>query len=166
MKNTGVSQRPVSKHGAAIYATYRFLLSRPIFGHTPRKLPRMRAISRFIAVSRAGHAIPSRGLNYNKRKLFSCQEDFRYFFDFFFKSAKSLEDASRLGSFRQNSPDPCKIRQKEESPEALLFSLYLIIYNKESLNRPRPSRCRWCTFCRRWGTHPRCRSAPAACSGS
>ncbi|MDR3730090.1 MAG: hypothetical protein Q3X94_09985, partial [Oscillospiraceae bacterium] len=39
----------------------------------------MRAISRFIAVSRMGHVIPARGLNYNKRKLFSCQEDFRYF---------------------------------------------------------------------------------------
>ena len=28
-----------STHGAAIYATYRYSLSRPMFGHTPRKLP-------------------------------------------------------------------------------------------------------------------------------
>ena len=35
----------------------------------------------------------------------------------------------------------------------------------DSFNKPRPSRCRWCTSCRTRGTRPRCRSAPAACSG-
>ena len=38
MKNTGRNIRPVIP-GTAIYAAFRFILSRPILGHTPRKLP-------------------------------------------------------------------------------------------------------------------------------
>ena len=41
---------PVLVHGTAIYAVKKDILSRPIIGHTPRKLPALTAISRIIAV--------------------------------------------------------------------------------------------------------------------
>ena len=44
--------------GAAIYADEQKSLSRPIIGHTPRKLPPCGAISRFIAVANASGCAP------------------------------------------------------------------------------------------------------------
>ena len=54
MKNTGVSQRPVSCHGAAIYATYRSFSAARLSDILPGSYL-FRAISRFIAVL-AGHS--------------------------------------------------------------------------------------------------------------
>ena len=64
--------------GAAIYADEQKSLSRPIIGHTPRKLPPCGAISRFIAVANAsGCAAPfTRVPTYNKGKIPLCQGDF------------------------------------------------------------------------------------------
>lgn len=64
--------------GAAIYADEQKSLSRPIIGHTPRKLPPCGAISRFIAVANAsGCAAPfARVPTYNKGKIPLCQGDF------------------------------------------------------------------------------------------
>jgi hypothetical protein len=43
--------RPVTDQWRGDIRNVQIYLSRPIIGHTPRKLPRFRAISRFIAVS-------------------------------------------------------------------------------------------------------------------
>ena len=79
---------PVHVHGAAIYAAKKDLLSRPIIGHTPRKLPARAAISRIIAlIGRANTGKPIhalRKLNYCTRLHRSCQEGFSLFYSFFY----------------------------------------------------------------------------------
>ena len=64
--------------GAAIYADVQRSLSRPIIGHTPRKLPPCGAISRFIAVANASGCVApfTRVPTYNKGKIPLCQGDF------------------------------------------------------------------------------------------
>ena len=59
MKNTGRMMTYGRSSDMAQRSTQRTgSLSRPIIGHTPRKLPPLGAISRFIAVPRTGHPLP------------------------------------------------------------------------------------------------------------
>jgi len=56
--------------------------SRPMTGHTPRKLPRFRAISRIIAVrilevSGKIRKFPLHALDYDTTLFFICQEEFQ-----------------------------------------------------------------------------------------
>ena len=78
-------KRPVRAHGTAIYCREKDILSRPIIGHTPRKLPASAAISRIIAVH-AG-AMPWQFLHkltYCTVCGEKCQEKFSLFFIKFF----------------------------------------------------------------------------------
>ena len=80
IRNTGANSGRCHS-GTAIYAGVEILLSRPILGHTPRKLPPCGAISRFIAfVNAPGCAAPvARVPVYNKGEIPFCQGDFSDF---------------------------------------------------------------------------------------
>ena len=81
IRNTGTNSGRCHS-GTAIYAGVEVLLSRPIIGHTPRKLPPCGAISRFIAfVNAPGCAAPMmRVPAYNIGKPPFCQGGFRLIF--------------------------------------------------------------------------------------
>ena len=59
MKNTGANSGRYLRSWRSDLRSVRISLSRPIIGHTPRKLPPVGAISRFIADQR-GKIRPSR----------------------------------------------------------------------------------------------------------
>ena len=94
MKKTGTW--PVLVHGAAIYAASGFL-SRPIIGHTPRKLPPCGAISRFIAVS-AGGAGPTTRTCLSYRIFHRMSIPFSPFFIIFLKKFWIREEPHGNGS--------------------------------------------------------------------
>ena len=129
--------------GAAIYADEQKSLSRPIIGHTPRKLPPCGAISRFIAVfaagflSRADFLILQHDLR-NVKRFFSV---FYNFFGGFSVDWCCLFDRAATGRL-----------QKRAYRWHALFPVIII-------SKRRPNRYRWCTSCRTQGTRPRCRTA-------
>ena len=160
MKNTGAGDlRPVHGSWRGDLRDVPDLLSRPMIGHTPRKLPPLGAISRFIAVLRAGQAFPHS--HYIIKEIIpDVKRNFSVFYKIskiFLAGGKSRWIFRFLANLRwkpgANAPPP----EKRRRACALLPAA--------SISRPRPSRCRWCTLCRTRGTRPRCRSAPAACSG-
>ena len=75
---------PVRVHGTAIYAVVKDILSRPIIGHTPRKLPALAAISRIIAVLALGttHGFPCASFII----ILDNPENVKYFFSLFYKN--------------------------------------------------------------------------------
>ena len=95
IRNTGTNSGRCHS-GTAIYAGVEVLLSRPILGHTPRKLPPCGAISRFIAFVNAPGcvALRARVPAYNNREIPICQGDFSIiskFFAIFVRTAKNLQ---------------------------------------------------------------------------
>ena len=158
MKNTGVSQRPVSCHGAAIYATYRSFSAARLSDILPGSYL-FRAISRFIAVLAGRNAALCASLIIIKENL----PDVKPIFSVFYEIMKIFLAARNFSQIFRNSADNRPVFGSRRPPKkgggALPSSLFVV-------NRPRPSRCRWCTSCRTRGRRPRCRSAPGACSGS
>ena len=162
MKNTGTKQ--AGTPFMAWRSTRRTeLLSRPIIGHTPRKLPRLRAISRFIAVLCAGLAPP--------HSPFIIKEnvpDVKRIFSVFYKIPKiflATKNTNVCGGKTPSSVVSLRtsvLRQFSLPKTGRAHALPAGIL----LNKPHPSKYRWCTSCRTRGTRPRCRSGPAACSGS
>ena len=108
IENTG-AKWPVHVHGGAIYAAEQDFLSRPIIGHTPRKLPALAAISRIIAlIGRANTGKPIhalRKLNYCTRLHRSCQEGFSLFYSFFLFHSSALRSKGP-GEERKRLPWP------------------------------------------------------------
>ena len=158
MKNTGVSQRPVSCHGAAIYATYRSFSAARLSDILPGSYL-FRAISRFIAVLAGRNAALCASLIIIKENL----PDVKPIFSVFYEIMKIFLAAWNFSQIFRNSADNRPVFGSRRPPKTgggsplLLYPLF---------NKPRPSRCRWCTSCRTRGRRPRCRSAPGACSGS
>ena len=79
---------PVLVRGTAIYAVAKDILSRPIIGHTPRKLPALAAISRIIAVlARAAYpGTPAASLII----ILDVSQNVKYFFSVFYKNIISF----------------------------------------------------------------------------
>ena len=159
MKNTGRNIRPVTS-GTAIYAAFRFILSRPILGHTPRKLPEFPpqspGSSHCAFVS--GQTTSLHALNYHIAHSLKCQALFLAFLQKF--SAKfsilplhvfvqfdislgSVPDRKlmslilrKAGSAPSHAPlglPRAATRNKEEQLSPLLFAIHIII------SMPRPT---------------------------
>ena len=158
MKNTGVSQRPVSCHGAAIYATYRSFSAARLSDILPGSYL-FRAISRFIAVLARHSSALHASFIIIKENLANVKP----IFSVFYENMKIFLEGWIFFQFFRNFGGKPPVSSPFGPPKkrggALPSSLFV-------LNKPRPSRCRWCTSCRTRGRCPRCRSAPGACSGS
>lgn len=100
IRNTGTKSGRCPS-GAAIYANVQNFLSRPMIGHTPRKLPALAAISRFIAFVNAPGcvALVARVLKYDKRKPLECQEVFFVFFRYLRKNFRFFHAFSVFSSY-------------------------------------------------------------------
>ena len=113
--------------GAAIYADVQRSLSRPIIGHTPRKLPPCGAISRFIAVANAsGCAAPfARVPTYNKGKIPLCQGDFSILFTKFFIGFCAF---CRRLCIAQTAPVPRRCSRRRNAPCLRLPGRYSSVF--------------------------------------
>ena len=77
-------------------------LSRPIFGHTPRKLPRSKTSNLPVHrnLSAFGQDTPNRGLAHRNKKGCICQYNFSFFSEKFFAS----QDVPKIARFRTRYP--------------------------------------------------------------
>ena len=107
-RKTGAHTRPVPHMAQRSTQRTDTSLSRPIFGHTPRKLPRLKTSN--LPVHRNlpafGRDKPNRGLAHRNKKGCICQYNFLFFSENFFASQDVPENARFRTRYSLSSPAP------------------------------------------------------------